>query len=118
MTAHPFEADAGLDRLVSENVNTLLLRARMSRRALALSAGGLSHAALNRKITGETPWALSEAARVASALEVTLLELTTDLPSYEEWQARWDLRARRDSNPKPSDLYPRRLRLVVDRRSA
>ena len=107
MTTQTHEAQP--DRQVSENIALTMHRARIKERQLA-AAVGISQATLNRRVRGEQPWMLWEVQAIADFLSLTLQEITTDLPSYEEW------RARRDSNPKPSVLEFGRpnLRLIVN----
>lgn len=99
------------DRQLVENVTTMLFRCG-ERQQDAAHQVGMTPATFSRRMSGQQPWLLREVRALSAHFGVTLSELTTGLPSYDEWQAR-DLRACRDSNPKPSDLYlmgaPRRL---------
>lgn len=113
-----------VEREIAENVNTLLHRARMSRRELSLALGH-SQATFARKVAGGSPWHYVEVREVAAYFGVTTDELATGLPSLSEWQTRWDeLCACRDSNPKPSVWEPRLIvgsvkhDLTPDRRTA
>jgi hypothetical protein len=99
-----------VERAISENVNTLLLRAHMKRRQLAATLD-LPSASLNRHINGTGTWGFREVRAIADYFAVTVDEIATDLPSFDEWQVRWnELRACRDSNPKPSVLESGALR--------
>lgn len=91
------------ERQVAENIATTLHRARIKQLQLAISVG-MTQPTLSRRMTGQQPWLFWEVQAIADYLGVTLAEITTDLPSRDEWQVRWDeLCACRDSNPKPSD---------------
>lgn len=97
---------AGLDRQISENVATVLHRVGMKRQQLAITVG-MTPQTMSRRLSGQQPWWMWEVQMVADYFGLSLVEITTDLPSFDEWQARWDeLCACRDSNPKPSDLVP------------
>lgn len=112
-TTHLRAPENGPDVAISENVATLLHRARWSIAELAREIG-MTRQTLNRKVHNGTSWYYSEVAAVAEVMAVTVEEMATGLPSVSEWKARWDdLRACRDSNPKPSDLYPPRLATVL-----
>ncbi|WP_415004161.1 helix-turn-helix domain-containing protein [Aeromicrobium sp.] len=101
---------------MSENIATILFRLHWSQRDLAISTG-INRSTLSRKMGGAGEWSLSEVEDIAAATFVTPNELIGDLPSYEVWAARMTeapagvagasavlpQRARRDSNPKPSD---------------
>lgn len=107
MTAQAHEAP---EAQVAENIATTLHRAHMRQRQLAVAVG-VSQPTLSRRMLGAQPWLLWEVQTIADYFGLTLTEITTDLPTRDEWQVRWDeLCACRDSNPKPSDLV-----LIVNR---
>lgn len=87
---------------ISENIAALCRRAGTNQTRLAGEVG-LTVASMSRKMAGG-PWLYTEVVALAAALGVTPEELAGQLPDREEW------RARRDSNPKPSDQGPARAR--------
>lgn len=88
--------DSAVERQIRENMNTLMMRERLSERRLADKVG-IHRAALNRRMLGDVGFLYFEVRTIARFFDVTLDELEGQLPSYDEW------RARRDSNPQPSD---------------
>ena len=102
MSIHQLDpADGALDALIAEHINTLMHRARVSGRQVA-AATGISQPTISRKLRGGA-WSISEVVALCGYFGVTLDEMTTGLPTRDEWEAR-DLRGCRDSNPRPSDL--------------
>lgn len=96
-----------VNRHIAENVAISLHRAQMKQSALA-TAAGISQPTLSRRMAAQQSWHYDEVEIIAGVFGLSAVELATDLPSFDEWQARWEaLCACRDSNPKPSDLYPR-----------
>ena len=85
-----------VNRTVAENVTTLLFRMGIKQKALAMDSG-IAYATFNRKMNGIGDWTLREAVAIAAVTSVEVPELLGDLPDFDTW------RARRDSNPKPSD---------------
>lgn len=117
MTGHCFEGyaaymttqlnpETGYDEVISENVNTLVHRAKVTLPALAAEVG-MSHQTLWRKVSGTGSWSYSEVRSLAEALGVTTDELAGALPAGDVW------RARRDSNSQPSDWESRPLLRLV-----
>ena len=107
MTVSP--ADPALDVKMgqfSENLNTLLFRVGITGTRLARELG-MPQATISRKIRGATTWSLDEVFALLAFFAVQFEEMATVLPPREEWEDRDvpALRACRDSNPKPSDLY-------------
>lgn len=85
-------------RRLNENVTTLLFRMGWHRKDLA-AAIGTSGASISRKLNGQNDWTIPEVEQMASALNVEVGQLLGELPDFNVW------RARRDSNPRPSDLF-------------
>jgi len=94
--AHP-----AADQATLENLNTLRFRAGWSQRRLG-TVIGVGSGTISRKMQGQADFTLAEARALASALCVSLDELTGPLPDFEEWSDRW-LCANRDLNPEPAD---------------
>jgi len=74
-------------QIVASNIRAELARNGWSQEDLAEKLG-INRVTLNRRLRGQLPWSLEQLDAAASALDVPLAEL---------------LRARRDSNPQPSD---------------
>ncbi len=86
-----------MEAQISENIAALCRRAGTNQTRLAGEVG-LTVASMSRKMAGG-PWHYAEVVAIAELLGVTPEELAGTIPDRETW------RARRDSNPKPSDLY-------------
>ncbi|WP_414991200.1 helix-turn-helix domain-containing protein [Aeromicrobium sp.] len=80
-------------------------------------AAHMTGASVSRKLKGLYDWTLPEVARLSGIFHVEVGELLGEIPPFEVWESRkrntpglltegvegGDTRARRDSNPKPSD---------------
>jgi len=83
------------------NRNVLVLAAAAGTNASAISLQmGKSRAWLQAKLAGRNGWAVSDLEAVSEVLGVEPEVLMTT-----DWWPEELVRARRDSNPKPSDLY-------------
>lgn len=96
--------------VVAENVRAEAARRGFSQVALG-RALGLGQNQVARRWRGVTPWTLDEVGEVAEVLGVTVQDLVTDFVGQSRTPTggshRGGLpRARRDSNPQPSDWYP------------
>lgn len=97
MTVEYTEAQPSeLNRRVSENLTTMLFRMGWQQKDLA-PALGITPTTIGRKLKGRNDWTIPEIERAAPTLYLSVGELLTELPDWEEW------RARRDSNSQPSD---------------
>jgi hypothetical protein len=88
-----------LQEHVSDNVRLLTAVQGTSPGALALRLGK-SRQWVQAKLAGRNRWSMDDVEAVSAALGVPALELMTT-----DWWPEQLLRARRDSNPKPSDLW-------------
>ena len=93
------------DRLIGERILIALRRKGMTQTDLA-AVLGMDRTQLNKKLTGKRRWYFAQVATCAVALEMHLAELVggeapVDWVGPEPIEDVW--RARRDSNPKPSD---------------
>lgn len=113
MTSLPnIEGDVASSR-VSHGVQVLMAYAGIRHaKDLALRIS-MTQQTLSRRLSGQQGWMFHEVVAVAAYFGVTLDEMLNGLPTLEEWTDRQlQLRARRDSNPQPSDLVLAPLRLV------
>lgn len=85
MTATHAEA---IESQIAENVTVLMHRAGLKLTQLA-TAVGISQPTMSRRMLSQQPWMFWEVQVLAEFFCVTLSEITTDLPSRDEWQARW-----------------------------
>lgn len=104
-----FQPEWNPDAEVGELIQIVMRWDRVTQGDVA-RALGLSQSSVSGKLHGKTPWTLRELHIVARMLRVSVEELVA-IPSPKE------LRACRDSNPKPSVLERPRLRLVRGGRS-
>lgn len=81
--------------IVANNIRAELARNGWSQEELA-SKLGINRVTLNRRLRGQLPWTLEQLDQAAAAVGVPLAELLRVYPDNAE-------RARRDSNPQPSD---------------
>lgn len=84
---------------VSDNVRVLTAVQRTSPGAVALRLGK-SRQWIQNKMAGRNRWSMDDVEAVSEVLGVPAIELMTT-----DWWPEQMLRARRDSNPKPSDLW-------------
>ena len=96
MTVDSTAPQSPLIRGTNENISALMFRMGW-RQADVSRAIGISPPSVGRKMRNQSDWTLPELEAIADAMSVSLPELLGDLPDWEVW------RARRDSNPKPSD---------------
>ena len=75
------------DEQVSENVVVLLRRRRMTQSALG-TAVGISPQTMSRRIAGIQPWQWWEVVAIARFFDVTLEELSGELPSRDVYLVR------------------------------
>ena len=64
-----------LAEYVTDQVNEAIAQSRLSIRAVA-ELSGINHETLRRRINGDTPFTINEVARLARALDLSLIELT------------------------------------------
>lgn len=86
-----------VNRQVCENVTALMFRLGWKQQDMA-AAIGINAVRFSRRLHGAGEWTASELQALAAVSSISVDELMGDLPSFDVW------RARRDSNPKPSDL--------------
>ena len=109
MSTQTVAREPQLSEVVAGNVRALAARAGLSQSALAREVG-MSQFQAHKRWHGTTPWALDELDMVAAILGVSVQDLVTDFMESRTptgGSHRGGLpRARRDSNPQPSDWYP------------
>ena len=114
MSIQPSLPDFGMsiDAVIGERVRTWLFRRHVLQTSLA-RALGITQPALSRKMGGYTGWNATDLIKAAAFLEVPITELLpeelveaelkTKTPRLEQITDEEPQRARRDSNPQPSD---------------
>src|SRR4029077_430140 len=88
-----------LQERVSDNVR-ILAAARGTSPAAVAESMGRSRQWLQNKLSGRSGWSVDDVETISRGLDVEVAVLM----STEWWPE--ELRARRDSNPKPSDPWP------------
>ncbi len=96
MTTAPNEGGSPVSQRMNENLTALMFRSGWLQKDVA-AAIGISAPSVSRKMKRLNDWTLPEVEAIAAAMSVEVAELLGDLPDFDVW------RARRDSNPKPSD---------------
>jgi transcriptional regulator with XRE-family HTH domain len=74
-------------RQISENVETLLRRAGKRQEDLA-EALHLNRVSVSQRITGRTVWRADELDGIAAFFDVTVVELVSRIPDFQEWDRR------------------------------
>lgn len=64
-----------LAEYVTDQITEAIARSKMSIAAVA-ELSGINHETLRRRINGDTPFTINEVGRLASALDLSLIELT------------------------------------------
>lgn len=105
----PLPASDDIEGIVASNVRAYAARLGYSQVALG-RAIGMAQGAIHARWRGSRPWQLAELGEVARVLGVEVVDLVTDFTESRTptgGSHRGGLpRARRDSNPQPSDWYP------------
>ena len=96
MTSTQPLVSSSVDEVLSENVRVLMGRAGLTQAQLG-QAVWIGQTTLSRRLKNESSWLFYEIGKLADYFSVSIDELAGQLPSLNDW------RARRDSNPKPSD---------------
>ena len=98
-------ATRGADIVIGDRIHQMMWRQKINQTTLS-SRMGLHQTALSKKLRGERGWSADELILVARELKTTVGELfgETTPRNDDPW------RARRDSNPQPSDPKVRPLR--------
>ena len=114
MTAHADpEQTPDLDVLIGERVNAIMWRKKMTQTALAPHLG-VAQSVLGRKLHGQVTWSARDLIATAAALDVQVSDLlppsshnknspTNPGEAVSVTLSLQAKRARRDSNPQPSD---------------
>lgn len=73
--------------VISENINTLMLRARLTQTDLA-ALTGIGRVTIGQRISGRNKWRADELDVMADVLDVTVAELVSTIPDRQEWDRR------------------------------